>query len=139
MEREYTLDNRNIGGFNIKEIKITKEEAQLDVTYRRIEELMHLLGSNIFEYGGFFAQEGELVFAGFVANKRPEFFKDIMKEVNQDYYSAYGLMDVLGDESGHYLFYDDFADFVNKTNATKARFNKFALSTLYYYDKLQEE
>ncbi len=138
------LREQEICGHSVNEVLLTPEELAMDLTVDRCMDLSNALGECIFEDTGFMGEKGELLFAGFIMGRHPYLTDKILEITNGDCYEYMNLEDVFWNEDvddaeqvekSFELFLVEFCEFVNKTVATKERFNICCMSLMYYYKK----
>lgn len=131
-------EEETIPGFNIPKRKLTKKERQLPMTYDRIQLFHYSVGEDLFDQLGYLLDTK--TFLGYLMAKLPELSKQMIKCHNDPPCgdTILALLELFeeeyGEEAGNKLIYTHFADFINLTEVTLAKFNQVLIQVEEHYN-----
>jgi len=140
--KESKMENELSEGVSV--IKLTDEQAAMDITIDRIDEYDRYVGED-------FIDQNETIinmrmFVGFVMGRHPHRVKKLIDILNSEFGGFWSdIQEVFGDEveeneENKYdkaleMFYQQICDFVNLTVSTKRRFNEILFSVKASYER----
>lgn len=117
--------------------QLTYKETMMPITYDRISHFHGVVGEDLIDQHD---HVNDKVLGGFLLGRTPERAEKILKEINSSWGPSWeDIYDDEGTGDGYEEFYTLFAEFLNLTVATRARYNTVLILTNELYNELYEE